>query len=77
MTPRVLFVSRERFRLPLDGAQERKWDAVARVVDHRVLAVAPEGWPTIERPIRRCMVHRFPYGILYFTLSRRAFGFWP
>jgi glycosyltransferase involved in cell wall biosynthesis len=46
MTPRVLFVSRERFRLPLDGAQERKWDAVARVVDHRVLAAAPEGWPT-------------------------------
>ena len=33
MNPRVLFVSRERFRLPLDGAQERKWDAVARVVD--------------------------------------------
>src|SRR5207237_7587982 len=45
VTPRVLFVSRERFRLPLDGAQERKWAAVARVVDHRVLAAAPEGWP--------------------------------
>ena len=29
MKPRVLFVSRERFRLPLDGAQKRKWDAVA------------------------------------------------
>ena len=26
--PRVLFVSRERFRLPLDGAQKRKWDAL-------------------------------------------------
>ena len=46
MTPRVLFVSRERFRLPLDGAQARKWAAVATVVDHRVLAAAPEGWPT-------------------------------
>jgi len=46
MTPRVLFVSRERFRLPLDGAQKRKWDAVAAVVDHRVLAAAPEGCPT-------------------------------
>jgi glycosyltransferase involved in cell wall biosynthesis len=46
VTPRVLFVSRERFRLPLDGAQKRKWDAVARVVEHRVLAAAPEGWPT-------------------------------
>ena len=28
MRPRVLFVSRERFRLPLEGAQKRKWDAV-------------------------------------------------
>jgi glycosyltransferase involved in cell wall biosynthesis len=44
--PRVLFVSRERFRLPLDGAQRRKWDALAEVVDHRVLAAAPDGWPT-------------------------------
>jgi glycosyltransferase involved in cell wall biosynthesis len=44
--PRVLFVSRERFRLPLDGAQKRKWDAVAEVVDHRVLAAAPAGAPT-------------------------------
>jgi glycosyltransferase involved in cell wall biosynthesis len=41
--PRVLFVSRERFRLPLEGAQKRKWDAVAAVVDHRVLAAAPAG----------------------------------
>jgi glycosyltransferase involved in cell wall biosynthesis len=48
VTPRVLFVSRERFRLPLDGAQERKWTAVARVVDHRVLAAAPESSPTLD-----------------------------
>ena len=45
MKPRVLFVSRERFRLPLDGAQKRKWDAVAEVVDHRVLAAAAPGSP--------------------------------
>jgi glycosyltransferase involved in cell wall biosynthesis len=44
--PRVLFVSRERFRLPLDGAQKRKWDAVASVVEHRVLAAAQPGSPT-------------------------------
>lgn len=43
MRPRVLFVSRERFRLPLDGAQKRKWDAVAAVVDPRVLAAAARG----------------------------------
>src|SRR5665213_961344 len=46
MKRRVLFVSRERFRLPLDGAQKRKWDAVAEVVDARVIAAAAEGWPT-------------------------------
>jgi glycosyltransferase involved in cell wall biosynthesis len=46
LKPRVLFVSRERFRLPLDGAQKRKWDAVGDVVDHRVLAAAPAGYPT-------------------------------
>jgi glycosyltransferase involved in cell wall biosynthesis len=45
MKPRVLFVSRERFRLPLGGAQKRKWDALADVVDHRVLAAAPAGYP--------------------------------
>jgi glycosyltransferase involved in cell wall biosynthesis len=48
MKPRVLFVSRERFRLPLAGAQQRKWDAVASVVDHRVLAAAPEGAQTSD-----------------------------
>lgn len=46
MKPRVLFVSRERFRLPLDGAQKRKWDAVSVVAEHRVLAAAPAGAPT-------------------------------
>jgi glycosyltransferase involved in cell wall biosynthesis len=50
--PRVLFVSRERFRLPLDGAQKRKWDAVAGVVDHRVLAAAPVGLPTSDERFR-------------------------
>ena len=46
MKPKVLFVSRERFRLPLDGAQKRKWDAVASVVEHRVLAAATASSPT-------------------------------
>ena len=38
--PRVLFVSRERFRLPLDDVQRRKWDAIGAGVDYRVLAAA-------------------------------------
>ena len=52
MKPRVLFVSRERFRLPLEGAQRRKWDALAAVVDHRVLAAAPECSPTADERFR-------------------------
>ena len=43
--PRVLFVSRERFRLPLEGAQARKWEAIAAAVDHHVLAAASTGAP--------------------------------
>jgi glycosyltransferase involved in cell wall biosynthesis len=52
VTPRVLFISRERFRLPLIGAQKRKWDAVASVVDHRVLAAAAPGCPTEDERFR-------------------------
>lgn len=25
----------------------------------------PAMWPTIETDVRRCLVHRFPYGVLY------------
>jgi glycosyltransferase involved in cell wall biosynthesis len=41
--PRVLFVSRERHRLPLSDAQRRKWDALGERLDLRVLAASAEG----------------------------------
>jgi glycosyltransferase involved in cell wall biosynthesis len=50
--PKVLFVSRERIRLPLDGSQKRKWDAVASVVEHRVLAAGASGAPTRDEHFR-------------------------
>lgn len=50
--PRVLFVSRERHRLPLDDVQRRKWDAIAHEVEPRVLAAAPEGFPTRDGRFR-------------------------
>lgn len=25
----------------------------------------PEMWPQMEAEVRRCLVHRFPYGVLY------------
>jgi len=30
----------------------------------RILSL-PEAWPVLEGDIRRCLVHRFPYGVLY------------
>jgi glycosyltransferase involved in cell wall biosynthesis len=73
--PTVLFVSRERFRLPLEGAQKRKWDAVAGVVDHHVLAAAAPGSPT--RDGRFHLVARAPaldgplfYLLLPFRIAR-------
>ncbi len=38
MTPRVLFVARDTFRLPLQPSPARKWDALSEVLDLRVLA---------------------------------------
>jgi len=46
MKPRTLFVSRERFRLPLDDTQRRKWDAVGERLDYRIVAAAQPGSPT-------------------------------
>ena len=68
MKPRVLFVSRERFRLPLDGAQKRKWDAVADVVDHRVLAAAPAGYPIGDEHFHLVGPAQALDGPLFYTL---------
>ena len=68
MKPRVLFVSRERFRLPLDGAQKRKWDAVADVVEHRVLAAAAAGYPTRDEHFHLVGHAQALDGPLFYTL---------
>ena len=84
MKPRVLFVSRERFRLPLDGAQKRKWDAVAEVVDHRVLAAAPAGSPTRDERFHlvgpaapRILDGALYYLLLPWRIARELRGFRP
>jgi glycosyltransferase involved in cell wall biosynthesis len=43
MKPRVLFVSRTRYRLPLDPQLAGKWDALADELDLRVLATGEGG----------------------------------
>jgi glycosyltransferase involved in cell wall biosynthesis len=41
--PRVLFVSRTRYRLPLNASLARKWDALARELELCVLATSAGG----------------------------------
>jgi hypothetical protein len=55
----IAYYEERQAGLGLDLALEVK-AAIERVV------ASPEGWPAIKGPIRRCLVHRFPYGILYF-----------
>src|SRR4051794_7668535 len=48
--PRVLFVARDRYRLPLPETLRRKWDALSAELDVRVLASAfPESCGTDPR----------------------------
>ncbi len=55
----IAYFEERRTGLGLDLAAEVK-TAIERVI------AAPQSWPAIEGPIRRCLVHRFPYGILCF-----------
>ena len=52
MKPKVLFVSRERFRLPLDDTQRRKWAAVGELLDYRIVAAAQPGSPVRDERMR-------------------------
>ena len=49
MKPRVLFVGRTRYRLPLSPSLARKFDALAQELDVRVLASAAPGSATADR----------------------------
>ena len=46
--PRVLFVGRTRYRLPLSRTLARKFDALIRELDVRVLASAAPGSPVSD-----------------------------
>jgi glycosyltransferase involved in cell wall biosynthesis len=50
--PRVLLVGRTRYRLPLTPSLQRKFDAMAEVLEVRVLASAPRGAPTQDETFR-------------------------
>jgi glycosyltransferase involved in cell wall biosynthesis len=72
--PRVLFVGRTRYRLPLPAWQQKKFDALERELDYRVLASAAPGArsegrfeliaPARPRPLDGVFFHlRFPFRI--------------
>jgi plasmid stabilization system protein ParE len=42
----------------------RQFLAEVRSTIRRIMA-NPEAWRVLEREIRRCRTHRFPYGIIY------------
>jgi plasmid stabilization system protein ParE len=44
--------------LGLDFAREVQ-AAIRNITDY------PKLWPEIEKEVHRCLVHRFPYGVLY------------
>lgn len=45
--------------LGLDFANEVR-SAIQQIVNH------PFAWPVLEGEVRRCLIFRFPYGILYY-----------
>jgi len=75
---RVLFVSRERHRLPLDGPQRRKWDAIGALLDYRVLAAGTGSDPRF-RLAPRLPVLDGPlfYLLLPFRIARELRCFRP
>jgi len=50
--PRVLFVGRSRYTLPLPEWLAKKWNAVERQIDYRVLASAVNGSPIASERFR-------------------------
>ena len=62
MTPRVLFLARTRYRLPLDPTLQRRFDALSAVLDWRQLGTSLDGPPV--RTDRFNLVRRLPLGPL-------------
>lgn len=68
MRPRVLFVGRTRYRLPLDAALRKKFDTLEEVVDVRVLASAPANAPTGDDTFTLVPPRRVADGVAFHAL---------
>jgi glycosyltransferase involved in cell wall biosynthesis len=77
MKPRVLFVGRTRYRLPLQGGLARKWDALAERMELRALAAGTGVDPRFRLvPPRALDGPRF-YAELPFRVAREIRAFRP
>ena len=72
--PRVLFVGRTRYRLPLPDWLAKKWDALARQLDYRVLASAADADATSDERFRllRPLRPRLLDGALFYVRAPLA-----
>ena len=84
MTPRVLFVARTRYALPLTPTLQRRFDALSDVIDWRQFGTSATGEEV--RVDRFTLVRRFPvarldgaafYGALPLRLAREIRAFRP
>ena len=84
MTPRVLFVARTRYALPLTPTLQRRFDALSDVIDWRQFGTSATGEEV--RDDRFTLVRRFPvarldgaafYGALPVRLAREIRAFRP
>lgn len=82
--PRVLLVGRTRYRLPLAGSLERKFDALSELMDVRVLGSAPPGAPAgdetfrLVRPFRPRLLDGLLFHVgLPFRVAREVRDFRP
>ena len=62
MKPRVLFLARTRYRLPLTPSLQRRFDALSEVIDWRQLGTSLDGRPV--RTDRFTLVRPLPLGLL-------------
>jgi glycosyltransferase involved in cell wall biosynthesis len=72
--PRVLFVSRTRYSLPLSEGVARKWDELEQQLDVRVLASAVDGMPASDERFHLVGTPRLPWvagGAFYAALPVR------
>jgi hypothetical protein len=76
----IAYYDHENIGLGAEFAQEVE-DAIELILSF------PSAWPTLGGDVRRCMLGRFPYGLIYSTLddyvliiavahAKRAPGFW-